>query len=337
LYAALGAYGVKHVPDVPLTWKDLTGQRPPVDILHLHWPEPYWREPEASQKRQAWRVRRLGRLLSRLRNRGLRIVWTVHNLEHHEGTGAADWLGYELLHAMTDLRILHSEWSRRVAADRFGGPGDTIVMLHGNYVGVLPEPHPREETLAALGIPGDRRVLLCAGQLRRYKGFEIALDAMILLRDDPCHLIVAGRPVDSTAEELSSRAPSLQNVTLLPREVEDQELADLFQAADAALLPYLRVTGSGVLMHALTSSRSVVASDLPYFREMLAGEPNAGVLVEPGDPDSLARGIRAALDVPDEHRRAAAQRITERHDWQRVVRPYADWLVSVISDRQVPT
>src|SRR4051794_33359304 len=56
-------------------------------------------------------------------------------------------------------------------------------------------------------------------------------------------------------------------------------------------IPYREITGSSALMSAVTFHRGVVASDLPFFRETLMGEPDAGRLALPDDPDALARTI----------------------------------------------
>ena len=57
--------------------------------------------------------------------------------------------------------------------------------------------------------------------------------------------------------------------------VSDQAYSDIVAAADAVLLPYRKITGSAVLLAAWTLGRGVVASDLPYFREMADGEPES--------------------------------------------------------------
>jgi glycosyltransferase involved in cell wall biosynthesis len=140
------------------------------------------------------------------------------------------------------------------------------------------------------------------------------------------HLVVAGRPVDRSARRLRRLTGRVENVTLLLEELSPQRLADLLGAADAVLLPYRAITGSGVLLHALTAGKGVIASDLPYFREILAGEPGAGVLVRPGDPDALADGIRAFFSP--EHRDAAeaAARLGRSFDWTVTVGPLARWI-----------
>ena|SRR5436190_12186349 len=328
LYAALRPYGVEHVRNIPLDWKVLTDRSVNVWAAHVHWPEPFWRERGGALPGRLWGVVQLQRFLAGARRRGIRVIWTVHNLEHHEGVQLCDRLGYRLLHHAVDLRIFTSEWARRVAVDRYGRKDQSLVMPIGNYDGALPPPRSRVETLRAEGIPEHRKVLLCFGQVRRYKGFDVAAEAMKYLPDDQFHLVVAGRPMPPFAGALHSAAAAAPNVTLRLQDVDDQRLADLIAASDAVLLPYRTITGSAALLTALSFAKAVVASDLPYFREVLDVEPDARVLTAPGDAQALAGGIREFFAVAQLRRARAARAIASQLTWPHVVRPVAEWIVA---------
>jgi glycosyltransferase involved in cell wall biosynthesis len=205
----------------------------------------------------------------------------------------------------------------------FGLRERTVVMRHGNYDGVFPAPRPRAETLGSLGLDPVRPTLVAVGGLRRYKGFDVALAAMEHLGPE-FQLVLAGwenRIEPGIGEALQKLADGRANVRLLLRQIGDDELADLYGAADCVLLPYRWITGSGALLTALTLGRGVVCSDLPFFRNELADEPSAGVLVQPGDAAALASGVKEffASDVPARH--AAARRLADRLAWPEVVKP----------------
>jgi glycosyltransferase involved in cell wall biosynthesis len=77
---------------------------------------------------------------------------------------------------------------------------------------------------------------------------------------------------------------------------------------------------------ALTASRGVIASDLPFFREILDGAASAGRLVTPSDPMALAEATRSYLQVPASERSAAARALADRYDWDKVVHDFAETL-----------
>ena len=108
--------------------------------------------------------------------------------------------------------------------------------------------------------------------------------------------------------------------------ISDQRLSDLLRAADVVLLPYRSVTSSGALLHALSVATGIVTSDLPYFREVLGAEPDAGGLFPPDDPQALARAVVDCLAVPKEGRVRAIERLRGRLSWSACVKPLAAWL-----------
>ena len=66
----------------------------------------------------------------------------------------------------------------------------------------------------------------------------------------------------SVLREAIARVPG---AILIPRQLTDQEFADLMAASDAAFLPYRHVTGSAVLLTAIGFGRPVIATDLPVL------------------------------------------------------------------------
>lgn len=332
-YEALARYGVRHVKNVPLDARSLLEHRPPIDVLHLHWPDPFWRDGSPAGPIRLLRVGRLLHAIRRIRNAGMRFVWTVHNLEHHEGAGPIDRLGYRFLHRMADLRIFHSRCAREEADARYRATGDALVMPMGNFTDAYAAPGDRAETVRRLGLPPHERLLLCFGQLRHYKGFDVAVDSMTSLDPEVYHLVIAGRPVGTGMADLARTWADRPNVTVLPRVVDDQLLADLLGAADTILLPYRQVTGSAALVTALSFGRGVVATRLPYFQETLEPETAAGVLVPPDDARALADGIGEFFAISPRKRSGAAQRLRDRYAWEDVVPPVARWLRSRAAGR----
>lgn len=312
----------------PLVYSDrfLRDHADEFDLIHVQWlHENLWRGPAGPVRGLVglWKFLRLARKL------GKRVVWTVHDLEPHDGGNFADRVGTALLARSADLVVCHTDATRdRLVARYFGRRDATVVMRHGNYDGVFPAPRPRAETCANLSLDPSKRTLVAAGGLRTYKGFDLAIEAAVQLGPD-YQLVIAGGYDPRTpevADDLRRRAADKPDVRLVLRPIGDDELSDLYAAADCVLLPYRWITGSGALITSLTLGRAVVASDLPFFRSELADEPSAGVLVPPADPAALASGVRAffAADVGARH--AAARRLADRLAWPEVVRPVAERL-----------
>jgi beta-1,4-mannosyltransferase len=83
----------------------------------------------------------------------------------------------------------------------------------------------------------------------------------------------------------------------------------------------------------LTLGRGVVATDIPYFREILGQDSPAGILVPPCDPEGLARGIRRFLQIPFQERCAAARAIADKYPWPEVVKAVVEEIWPIYRER----
>lgn len=327
LYDALARHGVDHVADVPLALESFVGPHRRADMLHLHWLYPLVRQQPGGRLRGRARARAAVEIIQTIRDGGVPVVWTLHNLTPHDGFRAFERRVYRDVYDRVDLRVFHSEDARRRAAGHLGADDRaSLVTYHGNYRSVFPPPRNRAVVRREEGVAPDEHFLLCFGQIRAYKGFDLAVRAVRLLDDLPCRLLIAGRPIDGSVRRCVRAARGAPNVRVFAEEVPAQRLSDLLHAADVVLLPYREITGSGALLHAMTAGRGVVASDLPYFREILGREPEAGVLTRPLDAPALADGIRAYFGRPRAQREAAASRLAGAFEWEATVAPLATWI-----------
>lgn len=213
------------------------------------------------------------------------IVGVVHNVADHDSNRAAALISALLIRRasayVTHTRDLAQGIERLV-------PGARVVV----------HPHPVFEYPVASAPPGKRAELelLMFGLLRPYKGVEVVLEAMAKCRKTSVMLSIVG---ESWQSEAALRALVVQRglegrVELVLRYVSDSEAADYFARADVVVLPYLSVTGSGVLPLAFHYGKPVAASDLAGFRELVRDGEN-GWLVPPGDAAALARVIDERL------------------------------------------
>jgi beta-1,4-mannosyltransferase len=320
LYAALARHGIEHRGLFSLSDAWLHEHAPNLDAVHIHWPEFLWRVDDRTRWRLIGGLVRFLRLAKRL---GLQRVWTVHNLPPHERQ-IADLAGLWLLAREIDLFVCHSNdvaarvrrWLRPPATS------DLLRMPIGNYDGVYPPPLDSAAFAEAIGAPSGKSLIAIVGQLRLYKGLDIAIQAAALLPPS-MHVVIAGRPNADVSglRHRMSEAPG--RVTLFERDLTEQEVSNLLELADVVWLPYRRVSGSAALLLALTASRGVITSDLPFFREILAGSPDAGRLVPVGNAAALAEATASYLSLPSHLRNSAARSIANDFAWNGVIGEFA--------------
>jgi glycosyltransferase involved in cell wall biosynthesis len=259
----------------------------------------------------------------RMKARGIRLFFTVHNIYPHGYTpGKLRVVDFPLLHwrrtafRLCDALFVHSEKLREQLAE-FLGPGHPPIFVtpHGvwNSAGHSPTVASPEERVRS-------RHLLFFGVIRPNKGLHVLLDAMEDLVD--CTLTVAGQPQEvSYQEQIRAMAKRLPpgRVELMDRFVQDDEMVQLFDRSSLLVLPYTAFAAqSGVLHDALAHGLPVVVTEVGALGESVRSW-GIGQVVPPNDDAALAAAIRQML-TSDHYVQAsgAVSRVRKNLSWNRV-------------------
>jgi glycosyltransferase involved in cell wall biosynthesis len=199
----------------------------------------------------------------------------------------------------TDL-VLCVSAAERGRADRARVRGRFAIVPNGIDL----ERHPaagEEERLQArtrLALPS-HPLVLTLGRLSEQKGQDVLLRAWpaVLERVPDAELLLVGDgPARATLE--SQSVPRVRFVGAR------DDPADWVAAADVVALPSRWEGLSLVMLEAMASARSVVASDVAGARESLEG---AGAIVPVGQAEPLAAALAVRLHDPELARREGAQ------------------------------
>ena len=210
-------------------------------------------------------------------------------------------------------RIAVSEYSRGTQVSHVGG--EPVVIPNGLYVDRFASAQPRPDwrgedaTVAFVGRLGEPR-----------KGFPVLAAAFGTVAADRPGLrllVVGGGDVDEARALLPEGVRD--QVTFLGRASDEDKAAGL-RTADVYVAPNTGGESFGiVLIEAMAAGATVLASDIPAFRRVLADGAH-GVLFANGDPADLVARLTALLDDP-ERRDAldeAARTAVRRYDWSAV-------------------
>jgi len=239
------------------------------DILHVHFPTfPF-------NNRRLWitaaRLLLFGAVLILLRARGKKIVWTVHNLAHHERHHPTLEKAFmRWFTGMLDLTIHLSESGRAAALERFprlrGRP--SLVIPHAHYREPPPDGPTAAEAAGMLGLDRGGPILLFFGQIRPYKNIpELIRVFSELQRRDTRLLIVGGVADDRLAREVKGAA-SDDRVLLRLAPVPDDQLHRYLAAATLIVLPYREILNSGSALLGLTHARPLLIPDRGAMAEL---------------------------------------------------------------------
>jgi len=157
--------------------------------------------------------------------------------------------------------------------------------------------------------------------IRRYKGLDIALTAVANLSTD-FRLSVVGECWDKEAE-IAKQISDLgleEKVEFVPRYVSDMEAAHYFSRADAVILPYREVSGSGVVPVAYHYGKPVIVTRLPGLEDVVR-QDQTGWLVPPDDPAALSKLIESRVSRESARSmQPAIERLKQEMSWEGFAR-----------------
>ncbi|MEW6511328.1 MAG: glycosyltransferase [Bacteroidota bacterium] len=257
--------------------------------------------------------------IARVATRGTttRVVYICDNVVPHERRpGDRAFTRYAL--SAADGFVVQSAAVERDLLALF--PGAQYERIpHPVYHG-FGAPAPRKEARQRLGVNA-AHVLLFFGYVRKYKGLNLLLEAMALVRGQlDIHLFVVGEFYDDEApyRAMITSLGLEHQVTVKSGYVPNDEVRWYFCAADAVVLPYLSATQSGIAQIAYHFDTPVIATDVGGLAEIVR-DGETGVVVPPADPNALADGmLRFFRDMDRERVRAAVNAEKRKYLWEHL-------------------
>jgi glycosyltransferase involved in cell wall biosynthesis len=222
--------------------------------------------------------------------------------------------------AAADAHVVLSGAFRRVLVERYGVPPWEVNVWPPGVALDTFTPDGREEARERLGLEPDAFVAACVRRLVPRMGIGGLLDAWAQAGSElpaGSTLLIAGD--GPLAGELAGRArePDLAGRARVLGRISDQELLDVYRAADVAVVPTLSVEGFGlVVLEAAACGTPSIVSDVGGLREA-AAPLDESLVLPPADTDALAARLGAAARgaLPS---RAVTREFAERYSWQRL-------------------
>jgi len=255
-----------------------------LDVLHLaninHLTFPYWR--------------------SALEKTDVKIVASAHDVKRQKSIVCRLWEDRQLVafYQYADALFVHSDYQARELVQFADVNREKVhVVPHGPY------PHgtvsgTQDEMRQRWDLPRDGQIALFFGQVRDEKNLDRFIHGLAQSNASP-YVVVAGqaggrhRDIDYY-QGLAERMDVDDRIFFFPRYITDEEVGELFVAADWAALPYRTsfTSQSGVLNTAAHYGRPVLVSQAPVLRETVEA-CDIGVVCEGSEHHQIASGIEA--------------------------------------------
>jgi len=204
------------------------------------------------------------------------------------------------------VRVI-SEFNRDYLAELY--PKECLGKLLTIHVGIEPDcylsPIPSSEKPAV-----ERPALLCVAALEPYKGLDILVRACRILKERgrtfKCSVVGSGPQRDSLTQLV--RSHDVGDVLEILGAQEEHEVARLMARATIFVLPSI-IARNGQMEGIPVALMEAMAAGLPVIASRLSGIPElvehdvTGLLVEPGDHETLAEAVERLLNDADLRRR----------------------------------
>lgn len=142
----------------------------------------------------------------------------------------------------------------------------------------------KQQARKNLAIENDQKIILFFGFIRKYKGLDILLDAMAILKPamPDLKLLIAGEYYDDPKiyEQQIQRLNLQHSLILRTGFIPDSEIKNYLCAADVVVQPYRNATQSGVTPLAYHFEIPMIVTDVGALADMVP-DGKAGLVAEP--------------------------------------------------------
>ena len=185
-------------------------------------------------------------------------------------------------------------------------------------------------------IPG--RLVTTASADVAMKGLRFLLEAIAKLRTERhIELTIIGKPNPESHASRTMTELGLDEIVSFVSGVPDERIVQLYSEAELAVVPSLYEGFSLPAIEAMSSAIPLVATTGGALPEVAGSHGETCFLAEPGDSDSLAAVIGAALDDPDQRARIGAagrRRVVEQWSWRHTALRTVEQYRAAIADAE---
>ena len=277
---------------------------------------------------------------------GARLVYDAHELFAEMANRwvrlkRASWRRLEArLLPQCDLALTVNDFIAREMARRYHVPPPLVVLNCPDPPPGFDPAAPHDRIRPALDLPAGTRVVLYQGWISEGRGLENLVRAAPLLPPGVVIVFMGYGEYQATLAALARAAGADDRVRFIPA-VPQAELLSWCASADVGIIPYQPVDLNNVysspnkLFDFIHARVPLVASDLPFLRQVIAGH-GLGAVAKLDSPPAYAAALQTVLARPKAAYRPALDHAATIYTWQaqaaKLITAYAT-LGRVISDQ----
>tara|TARA_B100001540_G_scaffold6658_1_gene5880 strand:- start:758 stop:1909 length:1152 start_codon:yes stop_codon:yes gene_type:complete len=253
----------------------------------------------------------------------MKVVYTIHDVISNLQKNQSNRLLAKFVLKLADKLITHNQFSQKQMEEMFNFKKQEIAIIpHGNYIPFINIQNNIQDSRDLLNIPREKKVILFFGMIKRIKGLEILLSSLSIIKEKipDILLVIAGKAWEddfSVYQKIIDKY-NLQDYCIIRNHYILSEHVDhYFSSTNLVVLPYKRISQSGVLMMAASYKKAVLCSNLTPFMEVMTDNQTA-FFFESERPKSLANKVIQIFgtnNLLDQVAEAGFSLINESYNW----------------------
>ncbi len=172
-----------------------------------------------------------------------------------------------------------------------------------------------------LNLPQDTKIILFFGFIRKYKGLQLLLEALLIVREQLQNfkVVIAGEFYEDSKPYFQFiEKHGLSDVLILKTHfISDEDVKYYFSSADVLVQPYINATQSGVTPLAYHFDLPMVVTDVGSLARLVHHKVT-GLVCAP-NPDSLAKSLIAIFDYNLEEFKERLKEAKKKLSWKNFV------------------
>ncbi|MEW6534821.1 MAG: glycosyltransferase family 4 protein [Candidatus Auribacterota bacterium] len=295
-------------------------------IYHFHWlTYLYYRKNSVT----SWlRFLKLFLKVILIKLSGSRIVWTLHNYKPHEDTyPILNELAQNVFAVASDRILCHSIEGRDYLSKQYHRTKGVHILPHPHFIGSYKNTVSRQEARKKLGLGEDEFVFLSLGTIRPYRNLSMLINTFKQIKGDNLRLMIVGAAFDTQLiAELQECARPDSRISLVLREIPDDDIQFYFNAADIGIFTFTNMLNSSSVILSMSFKLPVI---MPAYSQALTENNDFGfVYYTDRSPDLLScmkQSISANLSKMGQN----AFKTVQSYSWNDYARDLADIYLSL--------
>lgn len=250
---------------------------------------------------------------------GVRVYFTAHNVLPHEDIESRTTSVFRNYYRALSGIIVHSAITAKEIREMFGIDSQKLHVIPHGLMAIDNNSEQMENLLKDYRTKyAGKMVLTCIGNQSYYKGIDLVKrlwQEPDISQNPVLHLIIAGK---KSSEVDFNSIEHLKNVTIIDRYLNNDEYMALMRLSDILLLPYLKISQSGVLMSAIHEHVPFMVSHVGALPEPLQ---LADVGWDIGEP--VYENLRQTVSQVVSHPETISEKRNNAQGWQTLAKHYS--------------